>query len=107
MDQYGTCGPEDAKELAAQLLRGETIVFPYSDNKVDCMILLMSGGFKKIGQMPFGGNPNDRVYVGVYGFGCNHFGPGEVHWNYFGEKLNLHDSSAEMLARLWKAMWVE
>lgn len=103
MDEYGTYEPEDAEVLAYELKECGTIVFPYSADKVTAFIILISMDFIKYGIMPFGGNPDGRYYVGIYGKGCHHLSLKE-HGNYIAEKLNICDESGEHLQRLFNGM---
>lgn len=102
MDEYGcySNNPTDFDEIAAKLRQHGTIVFPYSDDRIGCMILLISGNFEKLGVMPFGGNPNGRYYVGIYGKGCNHISF-DSQASYLREKFNLSTYDSETLYELF------
>jgi hypothetical protein len=109
MDEYGSYRntSEDMKEIREKLLWNRTIVIPYSSDQIGSLILMMSVNFVIPDGviMPFGGNPRGRVYLGVYGFGCNHFPMEPTHWSYFQEKLRMGECEAKWLEELWKNLW--
>jgi hypothetical protein len=107
MDQYGCLKVDrtSADEVRDSLnLRG-SVVFPLSGDQIGCMIIHIDTMFEKIGVMPFGGNPIGRVYVGVYGRGCNHLSKEHIHPGYISEKLNLHQDDAETFSKFWDLLW--
>lgn len=108
MDQYGSFEntEADAQDLRYALGEGKPIVFTWSHNKVDAYIFLVDPVFLKLGTMAFGGNPDGRVYVGLYGKGCNHFSKDEIHPGYWEEKLNLDKGGAEAWAEFWPKIWL-
>lgn len=94
MDEYGSFRhtKEDAKEIAESLSREPAVVFSYSHNQVDAIIVILAKQFEKLGVMPFGGNPQGRIYCGIYGRGCAHLSLDEgTHYSYLDEKLNIRD----------------
>ncbi len=105
MDEYGCFrnNEKDYDELAHEFKQSGNIVFSYSYDGVGAMVINLNGTFKKLGVMPFGGQPNGRIYVGVYGVGCNH-----VNWDsdpyYIREKLRICLADAEGLSNLFKEM---
>lgn len=107
MDSYGCYRQtkEDAAEIAAELKENGTIVFPWSYDQIRCHIVLISQQFAKLGIMPFGGNPVDRIYVAIYGIGCGHLsksiGPVET---YLEEKLGLKGQDAKNFAEFYQ--WI-
>jgi hypothetical protein len=107
MDEFGCYRhtTEDAAEVAKQLNANGTVVFPYSYDQVGCMLVLISNNFAKLGVMPFGGNPDGRNYVGIFGRGCGHLsaenGPVE---SYVEEKLNLQGEDAKNFAEFYQ--WI-
>jgi hypothetical protein len=107
MDQYGSFRntDEDVQELRESLQDNDNICFAWSHNQVDGFIVLITKDFKKLGTMPFGGNPDERVFVSLYGRGCNHFSPKDTHASYFAEKLNMDKEAAEGFAWLWTRLW--
>ncbi len=107
MDEFQclTVTQDDANTVRAILDEMGAIVFPLSGDSIGCMIILICNSFVKLGVMPFGGKPDERVYVGVYGIGCNHFAPEETHASYFAEKLKLGDYDARTLAMFWSMIW--
>lgn len=107
MDQYGSFSnsENDIQEIRWALSKNGNICFAWSYNQIDGFIVLVNCNFMKLGTMPFGGNPDGRVYVSVYGKGCNHFSPEEHHPSYFAEKLNLDREAAEGFAQLWAGIW--
>jgi hypothetical protein len=109
MDEYGSYRntKEDAKEIKEAIEAHGTIVIPYSGDGGGAVILLMSTNFRKPygAVMPFGGNPDFRIYVGVYGRGCGHFSMEPTHWSYFNEKLTLGECESKWLEELWKNLW--
>lgn len=106
-DEYGCyrLNQEDAGIVHAHLINRGSVVFPLSGDAAGCMIVLMCREFDCLGVMPFGGRPTDRIYVGIYGLGCNHFAPAPTHWGYFAEKLRIPQGDAEPLAAFWSMMW--
>jgi hypothetical protein len=109
MDQYGSFQntKRDALEIKAQLRTHETIVISYSGDQVGAMLLLLCDRFTRVGVMPFGGNPDGRIYVGVYGFGCSHFSRQPTHYSYFMEKLKIGECEAKWLEELWENLFGE
>lgn len=107
MDAYGTIEacPEDIKSVRDVLDQGEPVVFPMSDGRGTGMIVLIVPRFQKLGTMPFGGNPNGRLYVALYGKGANHFAPERTEPGYFQEKLRIGKSEAAALAHFWQMLW--
>lgn len=107
MDQYGSfeSTEADAREIRKAIDENLDIVFAWSHNKTDCYIFHISPNFEVLGVMPFGGNPRCRVYVGLYGKGCNHFSRTDTHAGYWQEKLNLDRDGAEAWAEFWKQIW--
>lgn len=110
-DKYGCFRNtgEDFDSLA-KLLKdslGVPVLFPYSYSydEQTCLIILIVPTFIRAGTFPFGGNPNGRVYVGVYGRGCTHLGwEHEMHPSYAEEKLDLGHEDARGFAELWNAL---
>ena len=108
MDEYGSFRntKEDAKELREAMKTSQhDIVFAWSYNQIDCYIFHVSQNFDVLGIMPFGGNPRSRVYVGLYGKGCNHFSKDEIHPSYWEEKLRIDKQGAEAWAEFWTHIW--
>lgn len=107
MDQYGCLhvNQGDADLVQHELKRAEAVVFPLTVEDGGALIVHISTGFRQVGTTPFGGNPYGRVYVGIYGRGCNHFSKDTIHSSYFEEKLDLHKSEAEALANFWEFLW--
>lgn len=107
MDIYGCLNLtlRDAKLVRQALEQNGAVVFPLTSDHVGCMIITLTAGFAKIGIMPFGGRPDGRIYVGVYGRGCNHFSAKPTEPGYFGEKLNIQGQDAKTLSDFWKMMW--
>jgi len=107
MDQYGsfTTSKDDIAEIKAAFEQHGDIVFPFSGDQIGSMILHISRRFIKLGIMPFGGNPNGRVYLGVYGRGCNHFSQDKIHFSYFVEKLKISQEEGEWLEKLWEGLF--
>ena len=107
MDAYGCFRPtpEDFAEIKRSLKSFGTLVFPYSGDEIGCVILLISTNFTPIGIMPFGGNPNGSVYIGVYGRGLNHLPIKGLHPNYIKEKLGVTGDEAEWISQLWNYLW--
>lgn len=107
MDEYGCFRhtKEDAIEIANKLLDTGAVVFSYSHDQVGAMIVLICRHFNKLGVLPFGGNPKDRFYVGIYGTGMGHLssevGP---HHNYLEDKLNLKGEDAKKFAEFYS--WI-
>ena len=105
MDHYGCMrhSPEDAAEVALALHDHGTVVFPYSFDQIGCMVIFVSIAFEKLGVMPYGGNPEGRAYMGVYGRGCAHISLQKQieYQSYLDEKLNLGAVEAEHLAEFW------
>lgn len=107
MDQYGCIrlDEDDAKLIRDALIRSQAVVFSLSGDQVGAMVICLTTNFDKIGVMPFGGNPTGRIYVGVYGRGCNHLAPEPTHAGYIAEKLNLSPSDAETFATFWRMVF--
>jgi hypothetical protein len=107
VDNYGTLtiSENDADLARNRLVNSGSIVFTLSSDGVGATIVLMCGRFEKIGIMPFGGNPEGRCYVGVYGRGCNHLGTHPIHPAYIEEKLGVQGEDAEALSKFWSLMW--
>lgn len=110
MDDYGCARltKEDAKEIWTALDRTGSVVFPLTaGDSIGCMIVIITRIFEKVGVMPFGGNPTGRMYVGIYGRGCNHFSMDSIHAGYFEEKLQISREEAETFSKFWEMMWHE
>lgn len=107
MDEYGSFRntKEDAKELREKIDHNLDVVFVWSHNQIDGYIFHVSPNFEALGIMPFGGNPRGRVYVGLYGKGCNHFSKKDIHPSYWEEKLNIDKEAADAWAGFWKLLW--
>jgi hypothetical protein len=105
VDEYGTV---ENNELGATLVAShlyhsiKPVVFAWSPDQATAHIFTIVRHFNKIGIMPFGGNPEGRAYIGIYGIGCNHISFGEVHPGYLEEKLRLDKTSAESFSAFWK-----
>jgi hypothetical protein len=106
MDEYGTF---ENTELDAKTIREKieqaSVVFAWSHNKIDAYIFTIVKDFNVVGVMPFGGSPRQRIYVGLYGKGCNHFSTNDIHAGYWEEKLNLDSGGAESWANFWNMIW--
>lgn len=107
MDEYGTLSvcKEDAESVLRVLITNGSCVFPFSGNKQDAMIVCATLNFGALGVMPFGGSPRGRVYVGIYGIGCNHLSMGPIHPKYIEEKLSLDQENAEYFSQFWEMIW--
>ena len=107
MDNYGCCKVtlDDASMVRRNLEETGSVVFPLSGDQIGCLIILLSKNFDKIGVMPYGGNPHNRIYVGVYGRGCNHLSKDDIHPGYIEEKLGITLEEAEWFSTFWKMMW--
>lgn len=104
MDSYGIFRntKEDYDQIVAEFFKTGSIVFAYSANGVDCMIVHIDGAFRSLGTMPFGGNPHDRLYVGIYGKGCGHLGVADIAPSYIAEKLKLGSYDSGIFSDFWK-----
>ena len=110
MDQYGTfqCTKTDAVEIRDAINESDKpVVFAWSHNQTDCYIFVIAKNFTKLGTMPFGGNPQGRVYVSLYGRGANHFSMNFINHQYWQEKLNIDGNGAHDWARFWSWIWDE
>lgn len=107
MDAYGCCKIEDARDLASKLFKMGSIVFAYAYNDHAGAAIIEMSIPTVIGTMPYGGSPRGRIWVSVYGHGCNHFSQESIHPGYFKEKLSLGQFEADQLSKLWDAMWSE
>lgn len=106
MNEYGSYDnlSFDYREIAVNLKENGAIVFAWSPNEIDCFIVFMSMNFKKLGIMPFGGNPEGRVYVALYGKGAAH------HFNlakdtdpsYIQEKMLCTEFTATQMSMLFE-----
>jgi len=107
MDEYGSFRntKEDAQELRKAIDHNLDVVFAWSHNRVDGYIFHVSPNFEVLGIMPYGGNPRGRVYVGLYGKGCNHFSKSDIHASYWEEKLGIDKYGAEAWVEFWKMVW--
>lgn len=91
---------EDFKELALDLIGRDAILFSYT-GKVTCLLVMISRGFKVIGKMAYGGNPQGKTFVAVVGFGAFWFDLEQEQKNrYICEKLNMKPPDAEMIREL-------
>ena len=101
MDQYGCFrnSKEDFDELAKFFSLSKNIVFAYSEDQIGCIIVSLNANFTKLGVMPFGGNPTGRIWVSVYGRGCNHLSYNSDA-KYVAEKLNIRGEESEWIARI-------
>ncbi len=101
MDEYGCfrATKEDWESLATLYKATRNIVFAYSEDQIGCYVISLNGGFTKFGIMPFGGSPEGRIWVGVFGKGSSHLGWAS-HASYVGEKLGLARGDAEQITRL-------
>ena len=107
MDEYFCCKSteEDFKLIASNLLDSGTVIFSYSEDKITCFVVLLSIDFKKIGVLPFGGNPTGNICMGVYGRGFNHFNPNtEMRSQYLSEKINVPEADAIQLSNLFNGV---
>jgi hypothetical protein len=107
MDEYNcyTLCAEDGNAVRSQLDEHGSVVFPLTGDRIGCLIVLICKDFMKLGVMPFGGNPFNRIYVGIYGKGCNHFEPKRTEPGYFAEKLRLSEVESQILADFWLMIW--
>lgn len=108
MDEYGCMqiNKEDATKVKQMLEDYAPVVFPLATGDGGAMIVLLVWKFTKMDTiMPFGGNPGGRIYVGVYGKGCNHLSRESTQYDYISEKLNLSTADAKAFARFWDLMW--
>jgi hypothetical protein len=92
---------EGAAIVAREMYYGNPVVFAWSHNGFDCQIFLVAASFKVLGCMPYGGQPNGRVYVAVYGKGCHHFSETDIYPDYWEEKLGLDELAAKEWAKFW------
>jgi hypothetical protein len=108
MDEYGCMQitKEDAIEIKLLLEGCSPVVFALGIEDMGAMIIILVSKFTKMGTFPFGGNPTNRIYVGIYGKGCNHLGRESLHPDYIAEKLTLTQSDAKAFARFWDLMWL-
>jgi hypothetical protein len=109
MDEFGIYRntKEDFEEIRQRLDDFGDIVFPYSYDQMGCMIIHISRRFHIMSSMPFGGNPAGRIYVGIYGRGCNHLGKKYIYPSYVFEKLNLGVTDADGFCELWNGVFGE
>jgi hypothetical protein len=107
MDKYGSMriDQESADQVRNALDEFGSVVFAFSGDQMGSLIILLCRDFEKLGVMPFGGKPDGRIYLGLYGRGCNHFSMEPIHPNYFKEKLDLADEEAEWLSQFWDLLW--
>lgn len=107
MDAWGTIEacPQDIASVRVVLDQAGPVVFPMSDGRGNGMIVLIVPRFVQLGTMPFGGSPNGRLYVALWGKGANHFAPQKTEAGYFHEKLGISKSEAEALAHFWGMLW--
>lgn len=107
MDAYGsmTVCQADADEVYQSLAQGGSCVFPLASGDGGALIVLLCSQFEKLGIMPFGGNPVGRIYVGLYGRGCNHLSTEEIHPGYIEEKLGIPRVEAEEFSKFWTLLW--
>lgn len=104
MDEYGCFRHtrEDAREVARALDERDSVVFCYSHDQMGAMLILLCESFLKLGTMPFGGQPEGRMYVGIFGRGCGHLskekGPAQ---SYIDEKLNLKGDDGEKFSEFY------
>lgn len=103
MDEFGSygMGKEGWDELAQNLKRSGTIVFPWSHNNFDGYIFFISINYQKLGVMPFGGNPAGRAYVGLWNQGCDHIRMDGLLQKYDLDKIGLDDDGAEKFCEMW------
>ncbi len=100
MDQYGCYRntKDDFDELAANYKATRNILFAYSENQIDCINICLNGSFRKLGTMPFGGNPTGRIWISCYGKGVpNHFSFKDK-YPYISEKMHVEE---------WCAKWIQ
>lgn len=103
-DQYGMVSHtrESANHIGAMLVYyDQPVLFAWSPNKVDAFIILIAAQFIKVGIMPFGGKPDGRAYVALYGIGAGHFDLKTTHPTYFEEKLSIDPENAKQFSQLW------
>lgn len=107
MDAYGTLTvcQEDADTVYQALAQSGACVFSLASGDGGALIVSLTSQFEKIGVMPFGGNPIGRVYVGLYGRGCNHLAMSATHPGYIEEKLGIPQVEAEELSKFWALLW--
>lgn len=106
MDEYGCYrnNESDWKEISNSLKKIGSVVFPYSNGNGCCMIILICDRYEQMGIMPFGGKPDGRLYVGIYGRGCNHLSTKQIHPSYIEEKLTKNPEDASIFAEMWNGI---
>jgi hypothetical protein len=105
MDDYGTCGIEDAEVLKADLARYGAIAFPYSHDRMSCYIIYITKDPMPIGTMPWGG-PIGKYVVALKGMGHAHdFDAGQrIHATYLSEKLDISITDAHYVLPILSAL---
>ena len=94
MDEYGCYRDveEDYDSLAEHLEDSTSLVFAWSRDQVSAYVVILSESFRKLGTLPYGGNPQGSCLVSVLMRGAFWFDLNrteEIHEEYVGEKLNL------------------
>ena len=104
-DEYGCFDKESLSELNKEWQTHGNIIFAYSPNKIDAYVIEMNKSAKKLGKMPFGGDPEGRVWVSVYSRGANHFSlTRDTSEGYLREKLGVDPTCAGALSDIFKAL---
>lgn len=103
MDEYQCyeATQRDYADLAEQLTDNGSIVFSYSPDRITAYVIILTYKFKKLGILPFGGNPNNCVLVSVLKHGTFWFSPFQgKEPSYVGEKLGLTGFDAQAITDL-------
>ncbi len=99
--------PDDWDDLAEYIKDTGNVVFPYVLDGGGALILIINREFMKCGLMPFGGSPDGRIYVTVFGRGSDHFesnfADGRIPTD-LGTRLGITAIEAVAVAQLFRAL---
>lgn len=105
MDNYGYLELEDAPTIAKAINDGNNVVFNYSLGNGAAFVITITPHLKLLNRIDHG-SPYNRIFVGILLRGYFHFDPALKQYpNYVGEKLNLHDADAILIADLLNAVF--
>jgi hypothetical protein len=93
---------EDWDVIADSMRHYKNILFSYSHDNITCHVVSINKDFRILRQVVAGGRPHGRAWVGVRGFGSNHFDLNvDLHPEYIVEKLGVSEDTAKGLHELF------
>ena len=99
-DCYGT-NDHDLKIIANEFIESGNILFTISSTKSGWYRISLNDKFDQLGIMPFGGNPNGKIWVSVMATGCNHLDRRDAHADYIAEKIRCTKDCADIIVLIF------